>query len=486
MSRNFYKAALIVFFVLQLQLAGIGSCRQLESMRLDPDNPVVLECWHYYNGVQENSFNKLVSTFNDTVGQEQGIKVMAFSKGGVDELASQIMTAANSAAGNPGMPDVFATYADTACDLIRQNRLVALDSYLPDSELADFEPDFLNEGRLLNNGQLYILPLAKASEAIAVNLTAWQDFAAENPRFADPVVTFANWESIGLASDAYYRWSDGESMIGFDSLANFMIVGCRQLGIDLLQTADGKGQINLDREALHRIWDIYYTHTVLGGFAEFGKFRTDDIKSGQLIAGVVSTSAGPYLPFQVNQEANIASEIDLQVLSYPVFKDAARVCVQQGAGLAVCRSSETREVAAVLFLDWLTRPEQNVSFAVEASYLPVTESALKSQLLRDNLDALGAASPAKTGTQLCLNAFLFQLQDYQLYYPNAFSGSYEIRSLLADSLKNAARTAHLSWLGELKSGISPDNLHDRYINEAVFEQWYSQLVLQAGQLMDQN
>lgn len=36
---------------------------------LDPENPVTLTVWHYYNGVHQAAFDKLVEEFNGTVGK---------------------------------------------------------------------------------------------------------------------------------------------------------------------------------------------------------------------------------------------------------------------------------------------------------------------------------------------------------------------------------------------------------------------------------
>ena len=39
-----------------------------EKGKLDPDNPVTVTAWHYYNGAQQTAFDALVKEFNDTVG----------------------------------------------------------------------------------------------------------------------------------------------------------------------------------------------------------------------------------------------------------------------------------------------------------------------------------------------------------------------------------------------------------------------------------
>ena len=42
--------------------------------------------WNYYNGDQLESFNRLVSTFNETIGEAKGMRVTGSSQGTVNDL----------------------------------------------------------------------------------------------------------------------------------------------------------------------------------------------------------------------------------------------------------------------------------------------------------------------------------------------------------------------------------------------------------------
>ena len=486
MARNLLKMTLIL--LITFRLAGFAACSQTAKAQLDPDSPVTIECWHYYNGEQMVNFDKLIQTFNETIGTAQGIQVIATSQGNDHDLAVALQTAA--AAKDDTLPDVFASYPGTAFELAEAGLLVDLSRYISADELARFQPDFLAEGRFATSkgSGLYILPIAKSSEVIALNMTAWRAFAAENPRFSDPVAALATWESLSQAAESYRSWSGGKAMIGFDSLANFLIIGSRQLGVDLMAAKDGKMLLDLDREALRQIWNIYYTGIVMGNIAEPGDYRADDIAAGDLIAGIVSTASGPWLPESVTT-SDVSRPIELAVLAYPVFKGGEPVCVQQGAGLAVARSDSSREAAAAVLLDWLIRPEQNVSFAIASSYLPVTLQALESQLLRDNLQALESATAGNSvaagkGTAMCLNTFLNQMQSSRLYCPAAFSGSGQIRDYLETSLAKAARDARQAWLGDQSANISLEKLQSDYINNSTFETWYSSVILNIDMILE--
>lgn len=453
-------------------LTGFGSCGQLNVSQLDPNNPVTIEFWHYYNGTQQAELDKLIATYNETVGASQGVKAVAASRGNVAELTTAVDTAA--AIGADALPDIIAGYPGTVCELADQDLLVDLSRYMSEEDKAAFKPEFLAEGRFPGDERLYLLPIAKSTEVIALNLAVWRDFVADNPQFADPAAAFATWESVAQAAEAYRLWSGGRGMIGFDSLANYLIVGSRQLGVDLFAESNGQGTVNLDRNVLRKLWDIYYVNTVIGGFAEVGDYRADDLANGDLIAGVLSTASGPWLPTQ----------IELMILPYPTFEGMPEICVQQGAGLAVIKSDSLHETAAASLLGWLVRPEQNVNFAVSSSYLPVTDLALQSQLLRDSLSLLAVGSPDQINTANCMNAFLEQMTNHQLYFPEAFSGSGDIRDLLEKSLKDTAKAARKEWLA-LASSVSMDKLQKRFINDVAFEAWYSSMLIETGRILDQ-
>ena len=59
-----------------------------------------------------------------------------------------------------------------------------------------------------------------------------------------------------------------------------MIIGARQLGVELLRVEDGAPVLDFDKDVVRRLWDNYYVPYVNGYFASMGKFRSDDVKQG--------------------------------------------------------------------------------------------------------------------------------------------------------------------------------------------------------------
>lgn len=148
-----------------------------KEVRLNPDNPVTLTVWHYYNGAQQAAFDELVSEFNATTGREVGIYVEGFSQGSVADLEEALTKAVNEEVGAEKMPDIFSTYADTAYSFQKKGRLANLSDYFEKEELDDYIDSYVEEGYFSQDDALYLFPIAKSTEIMMLNETDWETFA---------------------------------------------------------------------------------------------------------------------------------------------------------------------------------------------------------------------------------------------------------------------------------------------------------------------
>ena len=106
-----------------------------EKSPLDPDEPVTLTVWHYYNGSQQAAFDALAEKFNDTAGRELGIVVENYSQGSVSDLETAVRDSAAGKVGASSMPDIFSSYADAAYEMEQAGTLADLSKYL-DEEIG--------------------------------------------------------------------------------------------------------------------------------------------------------------------------------------------------------------------------------------------------------------------------------------------------------------------------------------------------------------
>ena len=273
--------------------------------------------------------------------------------------------------------------------------LVDLAPYLSDAERSAFVNGYLTEGDFDGSGEMKIFPVAKSTELMFFNDTDWQVFADATGASYDDLATL---EGLVETAGKYYDWTDaqtdtpddGKALFGRDAMANYMLVGAQQLGDTIFEVQDGKMTVNFDHDVARKLWDNYYVPFVKGWFTASGRFRSDDVKTGNVLGYVGSCSSATFFPAQVTTDDTVSHEISMKVLPSPKFADGEDVAVQQGAGMVVTTGTEGEIKASVEFLKWFTQPENNIAFSVGSGYLPVTQDA-------NDMDAIRASGLTLSG-----------------------------------------------------------------------------------------
>lgn len=466
----------LVGAALALSLVLTG-CQGVKSAKLDPKNPVTVTVWHYYAGGQQEAFNKLVSEFNSSEGLERGIVVEAENHGTVEQLASDVKDSLAKKVGAAEVPGIICGYGDTIYDIDKGGNIVSLDEYLSEDELKEYIPSYIEEGRLGEGDKLKIFPTAKSTEIFMMNKTDWDVFAEATGASLDKLETI---EGVVETAKAYYEWTDartpdvpddGKAFFGRDAVANYLIVGSRQLGIELCKVKDGKVTFNTDKEVLRKLWDCYYVPSINGYFGAYGKFRSDDAKVGDLLAFVGSTTSASYFPKEVFNEENESHPIEALVLPVPVFADGEKYAVQQGAGMAVIKSDAQKEYAAVEFLKWFTQADRNLEFAVSSGYLPVKTEALDKNKLETAIANSGEQIPENL--KETLEIAFDTCSSQKLYTNRPFEGASGVRSVLEYNMADKIN-ADLEEINKLVAGgMSRAEAAAGYDTDENFESWYS-------------
>ena len=457
--------------VLALGITGCG-----KKNPLDPGNPVSLTVWHYYNGSQKAAFDTLVEEFNDTVGKEEGIYVQSYSQGSVSDLETAVRESIEGKVGADAMPDIFSSYADTAYEVEQAGALANLSDYLDKEELEKYVDSYIEEGRIATDGSLRIFPTAKSTEIMMINKTDWEPFAAATGSSLEDLKTM---EGVTATAQAYYEWTDGQTpdvpgdgkaFYGRDAVANYFIVGMQQLGVEIFHVENGELTLNLPKEELHRLWDNYYVPMVKGYFGAYGSFRSDDVKTGELLAYTGSTSSAMYFPNQVELE-NESYAIEYIVMPAPVFEGGKPYAVQQGAGMVVSKSDEAHEYAAVEFLKWFTEAENNLQFGCVSGYLPVLKEASSAE----KLDQVIAEKQLEVApkTYNCLTTIFQEMKNVTLYTNKSFENGSAARKILEYNLADKAAADRAEVAAALTQGKSLEEASAPYVTEEAFEEWYN-------------
>lgn len=467
---------------LSFVLTGCGS-----KNPLDPGNPVSLTVWHYYNGSQQAAFDALVEEFNDTAGREKGIYVQGYSQGSVSDLESAVREAINGEVGADSMPDLFSSYADTAYEVEQAGALANLSDYLDEEELGKYVDSYIEEGRIASDGSLRIFPVAKSTEMMMINRTDWEPFAAATGVSLENLETM---EGVTAVAQKYYEWTDsqtpdvpgdGRAFYGRDAVANYFVIGMQQLGVEIFQVDNGQVTLNLPREELHRLWENYYVPMVKGYFGAYGSFRSDDVKTGDLLAYTGSTASAMYFPDQVELEDG-SYAIDSIVMHAPVFAGGQPYAVQQGAGMVVSKSDEKHEYAAVEFLKWFTEAENNLRFGSVSGYLPVRKDAGSAEKLDQVIAEEGLEVAPKTYD--CLISVFKAMDDMTLYTNKSFQNGSGARKVLEYHLADKAAADRAVVEEALAQGKSLEEAAGAYVTEEAFEEWYDDFCEALRQAVD--
>ena len=473
MMKRIGMRRLAAFAAAAALVLGLVGCGGAQSTAQGNTEPVNLNVWTYYNGDQLESFNKLVDTFNDTVGKEKNITVESYSQGSVNDLETQVMAAAQGKVGASAMPNIFMAYADTAYAMDQMGELADLAPYFTDEERAAYVDSYLTEGDFDDSGSIKIFPVAKSTELLFLNDTDWKLFAAATgARYSD----LETVEGLVKTAEAYYNWTDaqtdtpndGKALFGRDAMANYMLIGAKELGETIFDVKDGKMTMGLS-EDVARMWDNYYVPYIKGWATASGHFRSDDIKIGSILAYIGSNSSATYFPTQVMLSDTESHDIDLKVLPTPHFEGGKKVAVQQGAGMAVAKTTDAEVEASVVFLKWFTQPENNIAFAVGSGYLPVTYAA-------NDMDAIHSSGLALTGNmENVLTEAVEAVNTNEMYTTKAFEGGTDARSKLGYSMIDLATADRATVEERLAAGESAEEAEAEFLTDEYFEAWYQSL-----------
>lgn len=481
------KRRILLIGVLVAAVVGAGcSSRTGQSPEgkakklLDPDNPVSIEVWNYYNGAQQEAFNELVDEFNETRGKELGIIVATSSEGSVLDLKKSVLDAINENVGAKEVPNIFSAYADTAFEVDQMGKLVDLGEYITEEEKETYIREYIEEGQFESEGGFKIFPIAKSTEVFMINRTDWDKFADATGADLDDCGTI---EGLVKTAQAYYEWTDsltpelndGRAFFGRDAIANYMFVGAKQLGTDLVSNKNGELVLDLDRDTMKKLWDNYYVPYVKGYFDAVGRFRSDDIKTGDIIAFVGSSSGATFFPKEVYVSDDESYPIEMSVHECPQFGESEGYAVQQGAGMVVLKAEEAEVCASVEFLKWFTSVDRNIEFSISSGYLPVKEEA-------NELEVIGNVVESDPEVVEIIETSINTIQGNQLYTVPVTKKGTDIRNILESTLSVKAAEDREKVEAELEKQVSLEEATAPFLQESYFETWYQDLKTQLEQL----
>jgi len=478
-----YLKRILSFLLAAILLTGIMSgCTQ--EVKLDPDNPITITIWHYYNGVVLNAFEAAIKEFNETIGTEKGIIVESSGIGSVGDLENAVMASANNEIGSMKMPNIFAAYADTAYRAEQLGLLADLEEYFSKKEQGEYLDSYIEEGRIGLHGELRIFPVAKATEVMIINETDWLPFAEANGLSYDSLNTM---EGLANTSRLYYNWTAeetgvGKSFFGRDGMANLFITASKEFGTEIFNVKEGKAKIDINKDVMRKIWDSYYVPYISGYFSSYGRFRSDDAKVGDILGYVGSTSSALYFPTEVTTD-DAVYPIGAKVLPAPLFEGGTKIMVQQGAGMVVVKSTAEEEYASLLFLKWFTEVDNNIIFSSISGYMPVKKEAINYDIIKSK--AVEAEIAFTAITDETLRIAIDGVNTSGLYTNKAFTGGVEARAILENHLQDKAAADREAVVGLIDNGTAHEQAVAQFNTDENFNNWLEDFTNQLNEAAKQ-
>lgn len=421
----------LAFLLCVLLLLTLGGCDSAQE-----EQPITLTIWHVYGGQTDSPLNDLIAQFNQTVGKEHNITIQVTSVTNTNTIHEAVLSAANNDPGAAELPDMFISYPKTVLAMPDENILVDYRDYFSEQELSAFIPAFVEEGTI--HGRLAILPVAKSTEILFINKTLFDRFAADTGTTVDDLDT---WEGLFATAARYTEWSGGKTFFVHDYHFNYFQVGVEALGESFFDE-DGIAF----GSAFAKAWQPYAEAALQGGVWLYGGYATEPLRTGDAVASVASSASVLYYSDVVTYPDNTSEEITYLACPCPIFEGGEKLVMQRGAGICTVKSTPEREKAAMVFLKWLTAPEQNVELVTRLGYMPVTQEAFDTYLPQ----AIEQLENPKY--KELYRAFLQTQEEYTFYTPPqrddylSLETSFEdqVRLLLSAALKEYDGTENLS------------------------------------------
>lgn len=439
--------------MLAITSIGCGNKKEVDDQYnlLSKDEPITVTLWHYYAGSALETLTKNTDKFNETIGDEYGVKVQIVSKPSIGDLEIELSESAQGVVYAGEMPSMFLAYADKILELQELDVISDMNLFFSDEDKSLLIDDFLDYG-VINDEQV-MLPVVKSTEVLYLNDTYFNEFSEIAGYSYEDLLT---WEGLLEVSKSYYDYTDGltpnlendgKAFFGMDSINNFITVSSMQKGQDIFDYENGKA--NLDETALREIFDYYMEAWAFCYMDGAAKYRTDDIRSGDLLAFIGSSAGFVYMPDWIEVDGD-KEDIIWSVSQYPFYKEADHRVVSQGAGIAVSKISDQQQQACALFLNYFW--EDNISFAIESAYVPVTKEFL--EMDDDTKSTMYDKHELDESSVEVYELVAEQIEEGMLYQSMPFEGSYTVRTEIGYSFENTANDLREKANQYLMNGMS--------------------------------
>lgn len=468
------KIRQIFSLILSCTLLFTG-CYLDKTDELNPNKPIIIKFCTYYNDKQLDILKGLVDKYNVTEGLKSGVIVEMESTGSLAQNTKILTDSANEVAGSIDFPDVFVTYKGVYHYFKDKKEIIDFNDFFTKEELSKFDSRLLDVGRFENKDKISMMPLGASTYINLINTTDFDDFAKKANISYDDITTY---EGIAKSSQKYYEYTDsltpekhdGKALYGIDSIVDQVFKILSSMNSKILVGDNENPKINFQKEKAKKLWDIYYVPIIKGYYAKYGKYATEDLKTGRIVMSTNSTSSSIYTVDKVMDGDDFPRDVKIKALSSLKLKDFPLVSIQQGGGIFVTKTNKLKEKASINFVKWLLNKENNAQFCLKMGYSPVRVDNIDEEYIRQKakeykikdvvVDAILTSATQMRKNKIYVSPNIDKFEDLRLEMSRIFDE--DIYKKRKELLQNVS------------SGANYDEMIKKYTSEEEFEKWYAQ------------
>jgi multiple sugar transport system substrate-binding protein len=330
--------------------------------KVDPAGQEIV-FWYQHTRMREEAMLALIERFNSS--NAHGIKVKGEYAGNYSDIYNKMLVGLQGGS----LPNLVVAYQNMALAYHEADGVVDLTPYMSSvkwglAERDDFIQSFLAQDNI--DGVQIALPPNRSMEIIYYNVDWLKELGYDAPP--------RTWEEFGqmclkAKAQPFSGSENKERSLGLliDPDASRMASMVFSRGGEFMQ--DGRFTFNTPqgREALGQMRQLAQDGAVEVLSEDHGDTR--EFAIGSVLFILDSTSGLPFVQSAVESGLGFAWDV-----APPPYKGEKPVVNVYGASVAVCRATPQKQLASWIFMDWLTRPEQQAEWVRASNYFPVRRS----------------------------------------------------------------------------------------------------------------
>lgn len=430
--------------------------------------------WHSYQGYQQQILDRMVDTYNSTVGVENKVKIVCEYAGEENTIGTKFRSSFESKDGHSLLPNIAMIPKYTAYTAVKYGLITYAEDYMSRDDLSKYFDGFLQEGRLSMDSGTYLFPISKKLEQTIINKDLWREFVSKYQMFSEG--SFNSWAELMRMAEAYYNWTDdmtpdipndGKAFFSVESLESFIYTYTNQRLPSLIQSGYNEITINANKDTFHEIWELYHCG-VVNGYISIENNMAEALKRGDIVCYIGSPGkvkySSKYIDFNGKEQ-----NLNIMAAQYPSVHENRVVVPHSGGGVVVVDKGDEANTAAYDFLKWLTS-NQNIIYICLAGYeVPACTEVAASQETLEEIATLFTKNNLQYNLVVCEYN---QVLVYNTYAPVAFTNSDKFGKNISKFMLNSSKAGCSMLQSYIEEGYSYEEAIDLVCGNAVFEQWF--------------